>query len=294
MNYRLLGRTGLHVSELGFGALEIGRDWPYWRQNLSDFSRPTESDAARIVHEAIDRGINFFDTAPAYFKSEEILGNALKGIRSSVILATKCGEWFDGSNSVYNYSAGETMAFIESSLRLLQTDVLDLLQIHSAPPEVIRSGETLSAMKKAQEHGKVRFIGLSTDSLEAARCAVESGEYDTLQVSYNMLRRDFADQIFPAAKDKNLGIIVKDGMAKGMLAGKHSEVANEEERLSAERFVHIAETNRMPIHEMALRFVLSNSAVSSVIVGTKNSVHLCSNIAAAAQGPLPESYGLGH
>ena len=292
MNFRILGRTGLRVSALGFGALEIGRDWPYWRQSLADFSRPADADAVRIVHEAIDCGINFFDTAPAYFKSEELLGKAFKGIRDSVIIATKCGEWFDGSNSVYNYSAPETMLFIENSLRLLQTEVIDLLQIHSASPEVIRSGETLSAMKRAQEQGKIRFIGLSTDSLEAAQLAVATGEYDTLQVSYNLLRRDFAEQIFPSAQHANMGIIVKDGMARGMLAGKHADIANEDERSCATHFVHLAENHGMPVHELALRFVLSHPAVSSVIIGTKNPDHLRGNAAAAAHGILPEILGL--
>ena len=88
MNYRTLGRTGLRVSELGFGALEIGRNWPYWRKEMQDFLRPTESEAIRVLDMAVDLGINFFDTAPAYFKSEEILGKAFKRKRNSVFIAT--------------------------------------------------------------------------------------------------------------------------------------------------------------------------------------------------------------
>ena len=205
MNYRTLGRTGLKVSELGFGALEIGRNWPYWRKELQDFLRPTESEAIRVLDMAVDLGINFFDTAPAYFKSEEILGKAFKQKRNSVLIATKCGEWFDGERSVYDYSASETLKFIESSLRLLQTDHIDLLQIHSASPDVVRSGDTLAAMKKARNNGKVRFLGISTDQPEAARLAIESGEYDSIQVSYNILQQEFSQEIFPLAeKDRRL------------------------------------------------------------------------------------------
>jgi aryl-alcohol dehydrogenase-like predicted oxidoreductase len=153
MKYRTLGRTGLQVSELGFGALEIGRHWPYWRKDKPDFGFPREVEAVKVIHAAYDSGINFFDTAPAYYKSEEFLGKALRDRRHKVYLATKCGEWFDGERSVYNYSASETMKFVDESLRLLQTDYIDLLQIHSASLEVVQSGETLSAMKKAKEQG---------------------------------------------------------------------------------------------------------------------------------------------
>ena len=176
MKYRKLGRTGLDVSVLGFGALEIGRNWPYWRKEKSDFSRPTESDALRVIHSALDQGINLFDTAPAYFASEEILGKAFKGIRKNILIASKCGEWFDGEKSVYNYSYSETKIFIENSLRLLQTDYIDLIQIHSANVDIIRNGETLIAMKDLQKEGKVRFLGLSTDFEDAALLAIASKE----------------------------------------------------------------------------------------------------------------------
>jgi aryl-alcohol dehydrogenase-like predicted oxidoreductase len=289
MNYRILGRTKLKVSELGFGALEIGRDWPYWRKELADFSRPTEADALRVIATAIDFGINFIDTAPAYFKSEEILGKSLKGKRSNVIVATKCGEWFDGEQSVYNYSASETMKFIENSLRLLQTDYIDLLQIHSASADVVRSGETLSAMKKAQEQGKVRFVGISTDQEEAARLAIESDEYDSIQVSYNVLEQEMSRRIFPLASRQNVGVIVKGGMKAGQLTEKYSEISSSEEMKKAESVSRIASESSMTTHELALRFVLSSSSVSSVIIGTKNASHLKSNAGAALRGALQGS-----
>ena len=195
MQYKSLGKTNLSVSVLGFGSLEIGRNWPYWRKELQDFSRPDEKDAIDVVYKALDAGVNFFDTAPAYFRSEEILGKAFKGMRKEVLLATKCGEWFDGENSVYDYSYSETKKFIENSLRLLQTDYIDLLQIHSANLDVLQKGETLRAMKEAQHAGKVRYIGISTELEDAAHFAIESGEYDSLQISYNILKQQMAKDI---------------------------------------------------------------------------------------------------
>ncbi len=287
MEYRTLGRTGLAVSTLGFGALEIGRNWPYWRQDKEDFSRPTESDAIKVIYTALDNGINFFDTAPAYFQSEEILGKAFKGMRKDVLLATKCGEWFDGNNSVYDYSYNETKKFIDNSLRLLQTEYVDLLQIHSASTDVIKQGETLRAMKEAQRAGKVRYLGLSTDVVDAALLAIESGEYDSIQVSYNTINLEYERKVFPIAKEKNIGVIVKDGMARGKLSPKFADVTTTDERKHIEKIKSLADKNKMSLSELAVRFVISNPTVSSVIVGTKKSEHLNSNIAAVRQGSLP-------
>jgi aryl-alcohol dehydrogenase-like predicted oxidoreductase len=289
MNYRTLGKTGLKVSELGFGALEIGRNWPYWRKELQDFLRPTESEAIRVLDMAVDLGINFFDTAPAYFKSEEILGKAFKRKRNSVLIATKCGEWFDGERSVYDYSAAETLKFIESSLRLLQTDHIDLLQIHSASPDVVRSGETLAAMKKARKDGKVRFLGISTDQVEAARLAIESGEYDSIQVTYNVLQREFSQEIFLLAEKKKVGVIIKGGLGAGELTSKFTDIAEKKKREQIASLKRLADENETSIQDLALRFTLSHPTVSTVIAGTKNPAHLKSNCESSMRGVLDNS-----
>ena len=286
MKYRALGRTLLNVSELGFGALEIGRNWPYWRKEQQDFQRPSEAEAVRVLDSAVDLGINFFDTAPAYFKSEEIIGRAFKGKREKVIIATKCGEWFDGEHSVYDYSGSETTKFIENSLRLLQTDHIDLLQIHSASADTVRSGETLSSMKKAQEQGKVRFLGISTDQEDAARLAIESGEYDAIQISYNIIMKAMSKRIFLLAQEKRVGIIIKGGMASGQLTSKYSDVNDQNQRDRIGLISLIADEQRMKLHELALRFALSSTAVSTVIVGTKSIDHLRSNAETADRGQL--------
>lgn len=288
MEYRVLGRTELSISLLGFGALEIGRNWPYWRQGLEDFSRPDDTNAISVIHSALDFGINFFDTAPAYGSSETILGKALKGLRNEVAIGTKCGEWFDGNHSVYDYSAAETRRFIENSLRQLQTDYIDLLQIHSATADVIRRGETLSAMIEARQAGKVRHIGISTDDVETALLAIDSGEYDSVQVSYNAINIQFAQKVFPIAQKKNIGIIVKDGLARGKLSLKYSDVTDATERTRIDRVRTVAEKYSMSLSEFALRYVISNPAIASVIIGTKNRGYLSSNVVAIHRGCLPE------
>lgn len=287
MEYRILGRTGLKVSTLGFGALEIGRNWPYWRQDKEDFTRPDESEAVKVIYKALDYGINFFDTAPAYQASEYILGKALHGIRKEVLIATKCGEWFDGTQSRYDYSYTETRKFIDNSLRLLKTDYVDLLQIHSATADIIKKGETLQAMKEAQQAGKARFIGLSTEYSDAALLAIESGEYDTIQVSYNAMNIHFAREVFPLAKEKNIGVIVKDGMARGKLSEKYIDVTTADERQKIALLKALADSYRLSLSELAIRYVISNEIVSTVIVGTKRIEHLSANTSAVRKGSLP-------
>lgn len=288
MEYRTLGRTGLAVSTLGFGALEIGRSWPYWRQEKEDFVRPEESDAIKVIYKAMDYGINFFDTAPAYMDSEAILGKAFKGMRKEVLIGTKCGEWFDGKNSVYDYSYAETKKFVENSLRLLKTDYVDLLQIHSATLEVINRGEVLRAMQEAQSEGKARYLGLSTDDAATAAAAMATGDYDTIQVSYNAMNLQFAKEVFPLAQQHSIGVIIKDGMARGKLSSKYADVSDPKEKQKIEQLKAIAEQYSMNLAELALRFVISNKVVSSVIVGTKKIDHLNANYEALNRGPLPD------
>lgn len=288
MEYRTLGRTGLRVAVMGFGALEIGRDWPYWRQGMADFSRPDESQAVALIHEALDHGVNFFDTAPAYQYSEEILGKAFHGMRKDVIIGTKCGEWFDGRNSVYNYSFAETGKFIDNSLRLLRTDYIDLLQIHSANADVIRSGETLQAMKEARRAGKIRFIGLSTDDVTTALLAIHTGEYDAIQVSYNVINGVFAGEVFPEAMASNTGVIVKDGMARGKLTKKFNDVSDPKEYEKIAAIDALAGKYSMEISALAMRYCMSNPAVATVIIGTKKRDHLLSNLSATQEGRLSD------
>ncbi len=288
MKYRKLGRTELAISELGFGALEIGRNWPYWRKDKEDFIRPDDAEAKKIIFKALDEGINFFDTAPAYQDSERILGNALKGNRKNVILATKCGEWFDGTQSIYNYSYSETKKFIENSLRLLQTDYIDLLQIHSANAEIIQHGETVRAMKEAQQSGKIRYLGFSTEFEDAVTLGIESGDYDAVQISHNALRLSMMKNIFPVAKKNTIGIIVKDALSRGQLTSKKNDVQEKDVREKIHLLEKIAEEYSMSLTELAVRFSFSAPEVSTVIIGTKKIANLESNISYATNGILSE------
>lgn len=289
MEFRQLGRSGLTVSEIGLGALEIGRDWGI--RVGDDYGRPDEKEAIRVLNAALDAGITFIDTAPAYRLSEERIGKGISHRRHEFVLATKVGERLndDDPKSIYDYSHDATLGFIEQSLRRMRTEVIDVIQIHSAPVEVIRDGETLSALKRAQEQGKVRFIGM-TGSVEAAIEAAKTGEYDTVQVSYNIVYREAEKELFPLVRERHVGVIIKDGLGAGRLTPK-AKALPEDRRADIERAARLEKEcltesrhpNAFPktLPELALRFLLSNDAVTTVIAGTQKVEHILANVAAS-------------
>src|SRR3989449_10572927 len=160
----------------------------------------------KLMPSASALGINFIDTAPAYVLSQERIGRLLKHRRREFHLATKCGECFDGYDSQYDFSTAATLKFIESSLERLQTDYLDLVQIHCGPDEVetIRRGETVEGMLRAKKEGKVRWVGVSCHE-PGARAALEIGAYDVLQLPYSLLNRTVEGDVFSRAAALNVG-----------------------------------------------------------------------------------------
>lgn len=286
MEYRSLGHTGLDVSVIGLGALEVGRPWGI-RGDGDTGQPPSETEAVEFLNHVVDSGVNFIDTAAAYWASEERIGKALSSRRDEVILATKWGEWCDESGSVYDYSPAAMWKFLEESLRRLRTDVIDVYQIHSAPLEVILKGDALAEMQKARDQGKVRFLGCSCGELEAL-AAIQCGGFDTIQVSYSLLDLTMEERVLPAALSASVGVIVKDGLAAGRLTQKVHRLGEDHAELKrrVEVFRDLAGAWGMSLPEMALRFVRANPAVSTIIVGTRSRIHLAEDLRAAEGAPL--------
>lgn len=283
---RPLGATGLLVSVIGLGALEIGRDWA--GDVDPDPRHLDENNAIRFVHEVLDLGINFIDTAPAYWHSEEYLGKALKGKRDQVILATKVGEHCDRQGSYYDYSYDATLQFIDRSLARLQTDWIDLIQIHSAPIEVLERGETLQALLKAKQDGKVRHIGM-TGSVEQCRRALEIGGYETVQVPYNLLNLRAETEVFPLAREHQAGVIIMRGLAGGKLTPKYHNLADESLKAKIASFEKLLTHSGAPdLSHLAIAYVVAAPEVSSVIVGTRKAIHLKKTITAAEHELSPD------
>lgn len=277
---RRLGRTGLEVSALGFGAWEIG-----W----------TDVDAGdevgRLLNRALDLGLSLIDSSAAYRWSEELIAKYVGHRRDEFVFATKCGSWRvlqpDGEwVQTLDYSAKAIAPQIERSLKRLKTDRIDIMQLHSPSVDDLTDGDGLEGLKRAQEEGKVRFIGLSADG-EAAATAIACGQFDTLQLTYNALEQG-PGHLIAAAREKDMGIIAKGPIANG--AYLHAERPGGEQGTWWDRALHVLDPavigGRPPVEAM-LRWLLADDRVHTGILGTTNLGHLEANVAAAERGPLP-------
>jgi len=205
MKYRRLGRTDLEVSEVGLGTVENGMR--YGMAEEGGLEKPSREQAARLLNQALDGGINYIDTARAYGDSEEFIGWALKSRRREYILASKVVCATEGSGP---YQAHITRASlrdhvtssVQESLRMLQTDVIDLMQLHSASVDHIRRGELVGYLQEFQKAGSIRFLGVTTYGEEAALAALEDGRYDCIQIAYNALDREPESKTLPLAQKK--------------------------------------------------------------------------------------------
>lgn len=310
MKRRLLGRTDLAVSEIGFGAWGIGGN-----QFGNSYGPTNDAESLRAVRRAVDLGCNFFDTADVYGHghSEEILGAALAGVRDRVLIATKVGGNFynrdvhpllrdriaQAAGVAYDrlppdvplpvtHDANFTPEYIRfalgRSLVRLHTDYVDLLQLHNPPPQQIGAMETYAVLEALKQEGKIRAYGVSVHSPEEGLAAIQSTMPDTVQLVYNLARREAESAFFPAARAADIGVIVREPLANGFLTGRYSPASTWDKgdirarmpqqyvgRLVAlgQRVRDLAAHTGASPAQLALKFVLDNAAVSTVIVGTK-------------------------
>jgi aryl-alcohol dehydrogenase-like predicted oxidoreductase len=285
MQYRSLGRTGIKVSPYALGALMLG----------ASIGNPDHDDSIRIIHAALDAGINFIDTADVYSNgaSEEVVGKALKGRRDNVVLATKLSRPMGDDPNQQGASRRWIMTAVENSLRRLQTDHIDLYQVHRTDPDTDIE-ETLSALSDLVHSGKVRAIGSSTtpasDMVEAQWVAERRGlqRFRTEQPPYSILNRGIESEVLPIAQRYGMGTLVWGPLAQGMLTGRvrkgqQSDLRraglfrhlNDERRLDAvEQLVALAEDAGLPMTHLAMAFAISHPGVTSAIVGPRTMSHL--------------------
>ena len=291
MRYRTLGRTGIKVSPYALGAMMFGAG-----------GNPDHDDSVRIIHKALDAGINFVDTADRYSagESEEIVGKALKGRRDDIVLATKVnGPMGDDPNQRGN-SRRWIMAEVDNSLRRLQTDYIDLYQIHRPDPDTDIE-ETLSAMSDLIRAGKVRVIGSSampaSDIVEAQWVAERRGleRFRTEQPAYSILNRGIEAEVLPVAQRYGMGTLVWSPLAKGMLTGRIRKGQptdlrratiftsfSDERRLDAvERIIPLAEQAGLPLTHLAMAFAIAHPGVTSAIIGPRTMEQLDDLLASA-------------
>jgi aryl-alcohol dehydrogenase-like predicted oxidoreductase len=305
MQYRELGRTGLKVSEIGFGAWAIGAEW----------GPADDRESIAALNRAVDLGVNFFDTADVYGAghSEQLIGRLLKERKETIYVATKAGRRLS-PHTADGFTAENLGAFVDDSLRNLQVDRIDLLQLHAPPTEVYYRPEIFDALEGLVRAGKIHFYGVSVEKVEEGLKALEFPGVRTVQIIFNMFRQRPAELFFPQAKQKGVGIIVRVPLASGLLTGKmardtvfdatdhrsfnrHGEAFDRGETFSGVEFesgLEAVEELRhlvppgMTLAQLALRWILMFDSVSCTIPGAKRPAQVEDNVQAADLPPLTD------
>jgi aryl-alcohol dehydrogenase-like predicted oxidoreductase len=303
MKYRALGRTGWKVSEISFGAWAIGGTWGH----VSD------EDALGALHAAVDRGVNFIDTADVYGngRSERLIARLKKNRKDEIIVATKAGRRLL-KQTVEGYSRENLTGWVNDSLRNLSAEAIDLLQLHCPPTALYEHAEVFGILDDLVKAGKIRYYGVSVEKIEEALRAIEYPNVQTVQIIFNCFRQRPAEEFFPRAKEKNVGILARVPLASGLLTGKlkkDSKFAADDHRnfnrhgesfdvgetfsgvdyevaLDAVEELRPLVPTSAPMSQFALRWILMFDAVACAIPGAKRREQVTENCGASGLAPL--------
>jgi len=290
MRERTLGKTNLRVSELGLGGLFVSRHGTAFEQGRA------------AVHRALELGITYIDTAPGYADSEEVLGRALEGCETPLVLSTKLGgrpQPFEPKNKAALRQS------VEESLRLLKREKIDLLMIHEPDrpgqydwwtDRERYDGPVLELLDELKQEGIIKYTGLGgTTAYEMARL-IRTGKFDVVLTAFNysLLWREAEREVLPAAQEQEMGIVIGSPLQQGALARRYDEAVNNgalwlssPRRAQFRALYAFLDELQLPLPEVALRFVLSNPSVSSVLTGARSPEEVESSVQAAEKGPLP-------
>ncbi len=306
MKTRILGKTGFEISEIGLGTWQVGGRWG---------SRFDESNAESLLNEAIDAGINFIDTADVYGDglSEKMVGRVVRSRSERVYVATKCGRRLSPHNNAA-YTPGALRRFVEESLSNSGLEALDLIQLHCPPTEVYDRPEIFGLFDRLKEEGKILHMGVSVEKVEEALKAITYSNVTTIQIIFNMFRHKPAQQFFPEAAGREVGIIVRVPLASGMLTGLYTRETtfqradhrhfnrngamfdkgetfsgvDYETGIEAVEELKALFPGRENLAPVALRWVLMFDQVSCVIPGASRVEQLHSNLLASEEPPFTQ------
>jgi aryl-alcohol dehydrogenase-like predicted oxidoreductase len=306
VKYRPFGRTGWNVSEIGLGAWAIGSAW----------GEVSEEDALGAILASIDNGVNFIDTADVYGdgRSERLVSRALKARPGRVYVATKAGRRLD-PHVAEGFNRQNLTAFVERSLRNLETETIDLIQLHCPPPQVYYMPEVFTILDDLVQAGKLRFYGVSVEKVEEALKAIEFPNVQSIQIIFNIFRQRPRELFFQMAKERQVGILARVPLASGLLTGKMShqtEFPTDDHRnfnrygesfdvgetfsgvdyetgLAAVEALRPLVPPGVSMAQFALRWILMHDAVSLAIPGAKNTRQAADNAAAADLPALDEA-----
>ena len=303
MRYRILGKTGFRISEISLGTWQVGGGWrEYFDEGI----------ASRILHRAMDLGVNFIDTADIYGggMSEKAVGKAVRERKDRIFVATKIGKRLP-KQVPGKYNRKNLFLFVEDSLRNTGLETLDLLQLHTPPIEIYRKAKIFAVLDDLKREGKILHYGVSVKTVPEALAAMEHPGVAPLQLIFNMFRQRPAEDVFPIALQKNVGIIARVPLASGMLTGKlhHESTFSSEDHRNFNRDGKVFDQGEtfsgvdyavglQAVEELkalfphgdlahyALRWILRHSAVSCAIPGASRPEQAESNALASAQPPL--------
>lgn len=290
MQQRILGKTGIAVSELGLGGLFLSK------------LGLTDEDSKRAVHRAVERGVNYLDTAPAYADSEEVVGKIIREIRTPLAISTKLGgrpQPFDPRNK------SKLRESVKESLRLLGREVIDILFVHEPdrpgqydwwtdPKHIV--GPVLEVIDELKQAGIIRFSGIGGTTATELAHLTRSGKFDVVLTAFNYsaLFREAEQEILPAAEKRNMGVVLGSALQQGALAIRHDAVVNRRPiwlaKSRQQQFLalyRLLDEIGMSIAELGLRFALSNPNIHVILSGAKNEEQMDSSLNAIEKGPLP-------
>jgi aryl-alcohol dehydrogenase-like predicted oxidoreductase len=300
MRYRTLGRTGLRVGEVGFGAWAIGGN-----AHGNSYGPTEDATSLAAVRRAVELGGTLFDSADVYGwgHSEEVLGEALNERRDGVQIATKVGGDFYHGGVRMDFSAGYLAFALDRTLSRLRTDHVDLYQLHNPPLSLLGDPATYEALDRLQEENKIRHYGVSVHEPLEAVLAIQTGKPTVLQLPFSIYRQEWIEEVFPMAARYRVGIIAREPLANGFLTGKYDEdatfvpgdirhhwprpmIRGQVRAASAlkERFARPDRT----LAQTALKFVLAFPEVSVTIPGAKTPAHAEENLAASEAPDLSQ------
>ena len=304
MNFRRLGKTGFEISEISLGTWQVGGKWG---------SKFDHTLAESILREAIDRGVNFIDTADVYSdgESEKAVGKAAGQAGKRIYVATKCGRQIQPHNNK-GYTPAVLRGYVEDSIRRLGVECIDLIQLHCPPVEVYYRPEIFGEFEKMKDEGKILNLGVSVEKVEEAMKAIEFDNVTTVQIIYNIFRQRPHERFFAMAREKNVGLIIRVPLASGLLSGKFSastRFSSGDHRFfnrngmmfdKGETFAGVPYDAGLqavarlasllpadiPLAHVALRWILMRDEVSCIIPGASSPEQVRTNLEAADLSPL--------
>ncbi len=282
MNQRTLGRTGIQVSEIAFGGVEIGMPYGIGVKNKTDML--SESEVINLLHSAIDSDINFFDTARMYGESESIMGQAFKDRREQVVICTKCRPFRDKLGKLPDAKKLKKIIerSIQESLIELQTEFIDIYMLHQADLEILDNETIVNTLLNLKQKGLIRAMGASTYTVEETRKAIDTAVWDVVQLPFNLMDQTQASN-FSLATEHGVGIMVRSVLFKGILSekGRNLHLALEDVEQHIELYDELLNEIALNLPTLATKFALSFEQVSSVLVGIDRIEYLQKALTAA-------------